>query len=106
MGFRTEGLFMAVVVPLLLTIILFLGPLCVQMTNGVWRIYSEPMYWFNSMQNLMWLRNHVVAPLSEEFTFRACMLPLLLQAFQPMTAVMITPLFFGVGEYSHLYDIY
>ena len=57
------------------------------------------MFWLNYFQNLLWLRNHVVAPLSEEFTFRACMLPLLLQSFTPMTAILITPLFFGVGEY-------
>lgn len=58
----------------------------------------EPMFWFNHCQNLLWIRNHIVAPLSEEFTFRACMLPLLLQSFSPMTSILITPLFFGVGE--------
>jgi hypothetical protein len=31
--------------------------------------------------DLIWLRNHVVAPLSEEITCTACMLPLLLQCF-------------------------
>lgn len=45
----------------------------------------------------MWLRAHVVAPLSEEFTFRSCMLPILLQCFNPTTAVLVCPLFFGVG---------
>src|SRR5690349_8955262 len=54
----------------------------------------EPMFWFNHCQNLLWIRNHIVAPLSEEFTFRACMLPLLLQRFSPMTSIFITPLFF------------
>jgi len=56
------------------------------------------MYWMSNLTNLIWLRNHVVAPLSEEFTFRACMLPLLLQCFRPMTAVFVCPLFFGVGR--------
>lgn len=56
------------------------------------------MFWLNYFQNLLWIRNHIVAPLSEEFTFRACMLPLLLQAFTPITSVLLTPLFFGVGE--------
>lgn len=58
----------------------------------------DPMYWINNSTNLIWLRNHVVAPLSEEFTFRSCMLPLLLQCFQPSTAVLVCPLFFGVGK--------
>lgn len=40
MGLRTEGLLSALVVPLLLTMILFLGPLSVQLTNGIWKIYS------------------------------------------------------------------
>lgn len=56
------------------------------------------MYWISNLTNLIWLRNHVVAPLSEEFTFRACMLPLLLQCFRPLTAVFVCPLFFGVGK--------
>ena len=40
MGLRTEGLLSALVIPLLLTMILFLGPLSVQLTNGIWKIYS------------------------------------------------------------------
>lgn len=60
------------------------------------------MFWFNYCQNLLWIRNHVVAPLSEEFTFRACMLPLLLQSFSPLTSIFITPLFFGVGKMPHI----
>ena len=57
------------------------------------------MYWVWNLTDLVFLRNHVVAPVAEEFVFRACMLPLLLQCFQPMTAVFIAPLFFGVGRY-------
>uniref|UniRef100_A0A8D8N554 CAAX prenyl protease 2 n=1 Tax=Culex pipiens TaxID=7175 RepID=A0A8D8N554_CULPI len=102
MGFRLEGLFTAIVLPLVLTATLFLGPLSVTLTNGLWRIYSEPMYWVNAVQNLMWLRNHLVAPLSEEFTFRACMLPLLLQTFRPHVAMLITPLLFGLAHLHHI----
>ena len=61
-------------------------------------LFTEPMHWLANVTNLIWLRNHLVAPLSEEFTFRACMLPLLLQCFRPMTAVFVCPLFFGVGK--------
>uniref|UniRef100_A0A182T0X0 CAAX prenyl protease 2 n=1 Tax=Anopheles maculatus TaxID=74869 RepID=A0A182T0X0_9DIPT len=102
MGFRKEGLFTATFLPLLLTMVLFLGPLSVQLSNGIWRIYSEPMYWMNAMRNLVWLRNHLVAPLSEEFTFRACMLPLLLQTFRPSVAMLITPLLFGLAHLHHI----
>uniref|UniRef100_A0A182PNL1 CAAX prenyl protease 2 n=1 Tax=Anopheles epiroticus TaxID=199890 RepID=A0A182PNL1_9DIPT len=102
MGFRQEGLFTAIFVPLLLTMVLFLGPLSVQLSNGIWRIYSEPMYWMNAVRNLVWLRNHLVAPLSEEFTFRACMLPLLLQTYRPSVAMLITPLLFGLAHLHHI----
>ncbi|XP_055530767.1 CAAX prenyl protease 2 [Wyeomyia smithii] len=102
MGFRLDGLLTAVCLPVILTSILFLGPLSVTLTNGLWRIYSEPMYWVNAVQNLLWLRNHLIAPLSEEFTFRACMLPLLLQTFHPHVAMLITPLLFGLAHLHHI----
>lgn len=101
MGFRLTGILMAFFIPLLLTAVLFLGPLCSLALNGVWRTYIEPMYWINSFQNILWLRNHIVAPLSEEFTFRACMMPLLLQSYAPTTAILLTPLFFGVAHLHH-----
>jgi prenyl protein peptidase len=40
MGFRKAGFWPALIIPLILTSILFLGPLAIQMSNGVWRIYS------------------------------------------------------------------
>ena len=40
MGLRIEGLVAASTLPLLLTMILFLGPLSVQLTHGIWKIYS------------------------------------------------------------------
>uniref|UniRef100_A0A1B6HVQ7 CAAX prenyl protease 2 n=1 Tax=Homalodisca liturata TaxID=320908 RepID=A0A1B6HVQ7_9HEMI len=102
LGLRLPGLFLASTVPLLLTMVLFLGPLALQGRSGIWRLYAEPMYWVNNMGNLIWMRNHVVAPLSEEFTFRACMLPLLLQCFRPTTAIFVCPLFFGIAHLHHV----
>lgn len=126
LGLKIEGLFQAFILPLCLTMVLFLGPLSMKGFSGLWRLYtgmnipylilhmssqqnfvlttnisifSEPMYWVWNLTDLVFLRNHIVAPVTEEFVFRACMLPLLLQCFQPMTAVFIAPLFFGVGMY-------
>lgn len=95
------GILAAFVIPLLLTATLFLGPICAIIINGVWKLYLEPVYWIDSFTNILWIRNHIVAPLSEEFTFRACMMPLLLQSYRPMTAVLLTPLFFGVAHLHH-----
>lgn len=64
----------------------------------------EPGYWAMCLKNLLWIRNHIVAPLSEEFTFRACMMPLLLQSFKPLAAVAITPMFFGIGHLHHIIE--
>ncbi|KAB0795670.1 hypothetical protein PPYR_09731 [Photinus pyralis] len=104
MGLKIHGLSEAFLIPWFLTMVLFLGPLFMQLVNGSLKSYLKPMYWVDSMQNLIWLRNHVVAPLSEEFTFRSCMLPLLLQSFSPSTAIFICPLFFGVAHFHHMIE--
>ncbi|XP_018328410.1 CAAX prenyl protease 2 isoform X2 [Agrilus planipennis] len=85
--------------------VLFLGPLYMQFLNGFLNTYLDPNYWIENVKNLRWLRNHIVAPLSEEFTFRSCMLPLLLQCFSPITAVFVCPLFFGVAHFHHMIEL-
>lgn len=40
MGLRTSGFYMAFVTPLLLTAILFLGPLSTQAVSGDWKLYA------------------------------------------------------------------
>lgn len=102
LGLRREGMCQAVALPLLLTATLFAGPLCMQIFNGTIRIYAEPHYWTNNLRNLVWLKIHLVAPLSEEFTFRSCMLPLLLQCFRPSTAIFLCPFFFGLAHFHHM----
>lgn len=104
LGLRWSGLIQATMIPLLLTMILFLGPLSLQGFNGLWRLYTEPMYWLGSIRTLIWWRNQVIAPLSEEWTFRACMLPLLLQCFTPTTAIFVCPLFFGIAHFHHVVE--
>lgn len=47
---------------------------------------------------MRWLRNQVIAPLTEELVFRACMLPMLAPCTGLGPAVFTCPLFFGVGE--------
>ncbi|KAL6444817.1 hypothetical protein ACFW04_002095 [Cataglyphis niger] len=40
LGLRWSGLIQATVIPLVLTMILFLGPLSLQGFNGLWRLYT------------------------------------------------------------------
>ncbi|XP_033735070.1 CAAX prenyl protease 2-like [Pecten maximus] len=104
LGIRFHGFLPALLFPLVLTMVLFLGPLGLHYMDGVFRIYLEPRYWTNSLKNLTWIRNHIVAPFSEEFIFRACMLPLLVPSFGEGYSVFICPLFFGVAHIHHMID--
>lgn len=104
MGIRSMGLMPAIVLPLLLTATLFIGPLSMQVVNGEIKVYTQPSYWAENIQNILWIRNHIIAPLSEEFTFRACMMPLLLHSFETTTAILLTPLFFGLAHLHHIVE--
>lgn len=126
LGLRWQGLLMAIAVPYLLTMLLFLGPLCVELQNDTLKVFMGKLgsyreykfilskiidcwfidvdFWKSNFKNILWIRNHVMAPLSEEFVFRACMMPLILQSFTPLTAVFITPLFFGVAHIHHIVE--
>ena len=77
-GLRLPGMLYSILLPLLLTMVLFLGPLVMLILDARTRVYMVPDYWRQCITNWIWWRNHVVAPFSEEFTFRACMVPVLL----------------------------
>lgn len=106
MGLRLTGLPAALVLPLLLTVVLFAGPLYAQLCSGELAAKLRADYWRTAFADIFWLRNHIVAPVAEEFTFRACMLPLLLAAVRPGTALALTPLFFGVAHLHHAVERY
>ncbi|KAK7103769.1 hypothetical protein V1264_018604 [Littorina saxatilis] len=97
-------LIFAAVFPLILTMILFLGPLYLHYMDGVFRLYLEPRYWSNSIRNYVWVRNHIVAPFSEELIFRATMLPFLVPAFGVGWSIFLCPLFFGVAHFHHMIE--
>lgn len=95
LGFRTEGFIQAATIPLILTAILFLGPL----------VLHE---WGESFKfNAPFFRNMIIAPISEEITFRACMMPLLVQkgCMKPLSAVFVCPLFFGLAHVHHIIEM-
>ncbi|CAL5226832.1 g9696 [Coccomyxa viridis] len=101
LGLRTKGLAAAALVPILLTALLFLGPLSLLVIKWLSGRRVEQL----DRSLLEWWRSTVVGPVTEEFAFRACMLPLLLlQGYGPTQAVLLTPLFFGVAHLHHAYD--
>ncbi|XP_036991317.2 CAAX prenyl protease 2 isoform X3 [Artibeus jamaicensis] len=104
MGFRLEGFFPAALLPLLLTMILFLGPLMqlsmdcsCDLADGL-KVVLAPRSWARCLTDMRWLRNQVIAPLTEELVFRACMLPMLAPCTGLGPAVFTCPLFFGVAS--------
>jgi len=105
LGIRAGGFIPALILPLILTSILFLGPMTPSLLDRSWTITSFS-YWKDNLQDILWLRNNIVAPVSEEFTFRACMLPQLLKCHSPTSATLVAPLFFGVGHLHHMYENY
>jgi len=103
-GLRWPGLVQASVLPLVLTVVLFLGPTVMLLCDDRFRVYCVPMFWRQSLKDWIWWRNHVVAPFSEEFTFRACMVPVLLGYYTHKQAIIISPLFFGVAHFHHMVE--
>ncbi|KYO36029.1 CAAX prenyl protease 2 [Alligator mississippiensis] len=110
LGLRLEGIVPATVLPLLLTMVLFLGPLTQLLMDGPWdwlagvKVVLGPRCWARRAGDVRWLRNQVVAPLTEELVFRACMLPVLLPCAGPGPAVLACPLFFGVAHFHHVIE--
>ncbi|XP_075693552.1 CAAX prenyl protease 2 isoform X3 [Rhinoderma darwinii] len=110
MGFRLDGILTATILPLLLTMILFLGPLVQLSLDCPWglldglKVAFDSRFWMLCFTDMRWLRNQVIAPLTEELVFRACMLPMLVPCISPGTAVFTCPLFFGIAHFHHVIE--
>ncbi|XP_068731602.1 CAAX prenyl protease 2-like isoform X1 [Montipora capricornis] len=104
LGIRLESILLAVIFPLILTMILFTGPIVLLYVNrelaNMKGFLEYPTSWVNSIS----LRNYLVAPLSEEFVFRACLIPMLVPGFGNVLPIFICPLFFGVAHIHHVIE--
>uniref|UniRef100_A0A2R8Z8J4 CAAX prenyl protease 2 n=1 Tax=Pan paniscus TaxID=9597 RepID=A0A2R8Z8J4_PANPA len=98
MGFRLEGIFPAALLPLLLTMVS--APAMAPGSSGM----HAPRSWARCLTDMRWLRNQVIAPLTEELVFRACMLPMLAPCMGLGPAVFTCPLFFGVAHFHHIIE--
>ncbi|XP_028659056.1 CAAX prenyl protease 2 [Erpetoichthys calabaricus] len=111
MGIRLEGIFFAATLPLLLTMVLFLGPLIQLTMDCPWdfidglKVYFDPRFWMLCLSDMRWMRNQVVAPLTEELVFRACMLPMLIPCAGLWSSIFTCPLFFGVAHFHHVIEL-
>ena len=76
--------------------LLFAGPIVQETYDNTWQQRIPP-------SSLLFWRNFVVAPITEEWIFRCCSLPLLAAAFDTTTAVWTAPLFFGLAHLHHYF---
>lgn len=97
--------FIRTVLPVVATLVLFLGPLVQWFLSDPddWSISQVSWSLRRARHSLIAIRNYVVAPIAEEWAFRACMCPLLRAAgFSFFQCVMIPPLLFGVAHAHHV----
>ncbi|KAI8472088.1 MAG: hypothetical protein J3K34DRAFT_216570 [Monoraphidium minutum] len=118
LGLRWRAAPTAAALPLAAVGLLFLGPLLHLAASGAARrahpqLTAVAEAWRGGSASggaraarLQLLRDLVVAPASEEWVFRACMVPLLWLAGVPRrTIVFGTPLFFGAAHLHHLREL-
>lgn len=100
LGLKFDGLVAACTLPLILTAILFFGPLIHKLVDG-------ELHWPTTGKTfLQFARTFLVAPIAEEFCFRSCMIPLLLgQGTTATTAVLCSPLLFGAAHLHHGWEL-
>mmetsp|Transcript_6729 Transcript_6729/g.14850 ORF Transcript_6729/g.14850 Transcript_6729/m.14850 type:complete len:310 (+) Transcript_6729:88-1017(+) len=131
LGLTLRGMPLVALLPLALTMTFFAGPLLYDFLHDPTALLEAPITLlaysrdlttallglklqramdvaaspFADRHLLLW-RNLVVAPLSEEFVFRGCMVPLLLlQGSSKAAAILLPPLFFGAAHLHHLHDL-
>ncbi|KAI5664776.1 hypothetical protein M9H77_24099 [Catharanthus roseus] len=125
-GIRSDHNWQALIFPLSLTSLIYAGSFIVKFlrfldsykehqsfcrNKFVDYIISLPQRvseWMLAMvTNISAWRNYVVAPLTEELVFRACMIPLLLcGGFSAYTAVFLCPIFFSLAHLNHFWELY
>ncbi|MBA0660673.1 hypothetical protein Goklo_012650, partial [Gossypium klotzschianum] len=70
-------------------------------------LLSLPGQMSSVASNVLFWRNFIVAPVTEELVFRACMIPLLLcGGFKAYNAIFLCPTFFSLAHLNHMMEIY
>ncbi|KAK6290101.1 hypothetical protein POUND7_001642 [Theobroma cacao] len=125
-GIRSDHLWQAVVFPLFLTSLMYVGSLTLKsiLLVNKWKqhrnqdgrplfdcikstVLSFPSQMSSVASNVLFWRNFVVAPLTEELVFRACMIPLLLcGGFKAYNVIFVCPTFFSIAHLNHMMEIY
>lgn len=89
---------------LALTCMLFAGPLFEYFVadGGLTSVHRDVA---STISSWVGIRNFVAGPMSEEFVFRSCIIPLHVFAGLPIgRIVLLTPLYFGLAHVHHIYE--
>ncbi|KAK7278649.1 hypothetical protein RJT34_23683 [Clitoria ternatea] len=125
-GIRVDHIWQAVVLPLCLTSLMYAGSLFLKclLLLASWRQHTSSQgdlsfesckraflrfyNWLSALlSNVSTWRNYIVAPLTEELVFRACMVPLLLcGGFKAYSVILLCPIFFSLAHLNHFMEIY
>lgn len=118
-GIRHDHLLEAVVIPLLLTSLVYAGSFVARLSvmsswcgrddgeEGISCTEKLACWMQTSLQDVMVWRNYIVAPFTEELVFRACMIPLLLcGGFKMSYIIFLSPVFFSLAHLNHLFELH
>ncbi|KAL5137187.1 CAAX prenyl protease 2 [Glycine soja] len=125
-GIRRDHIWQAVVLPLCLTSLMYSGSMFLKclLLLASWRQHTNSgaalsfdsckfalqrfLDWLSAISsNILVWRNYVVAPLTEELVFRACMIPLLLcGGLKTYSIILLCPIFFSLAHLNHFLEIY
>ena len=98
-GFRFDlTLLLSTINCLILTISLFIGPIL------QWYLLKDNYYQRPFTFDIIFLRNYIVGPFSEEFVFRSCMIPIFINNFSFSQTCYLTPLYFGIAHLHHIIE--
>lgn len=125
-GIRADHIWQAVIFPLSLTSLMYVGSMVLKslllvdswreyMKHGegslldcailIWTQFLDS--WLLTVSNVLAWRNYAVAPLTEELVFRACMIPVLLSGgFKPTTVIFLCPILFSLAHLNHFMEYY
>lgn len=103
LGLNRPKLISDIISPLLLTVLLFLGPLSIMFFDRELPFQKHFDFQRDVVEiftTLLGQRNYIVAPLTEEFVFRSCMIAVLHQAnYSRNYLIFVSPLYFGIGKW-------
>ncbi|SNX87971.1 related to CAAX prenyl protease 2 [Melanopsichium pennsylvanicum] len=96
--------------PLLLTSLLFLGPITVSFLDRqlpFQRFFSFHRDLVEKVTTLAGIRNFLVGPITEELVFRTAILTtLLFSGVSNIKLIFASPIFFGIAHAHHAYNVY